>query len=427
MADVIDILKERCLLEDVTGPGVEKILESSRTVYAGFDPTSSSLAIGNFVPIMAMAHFQRCGHKVIAVVGGATGMIGDPSGRTEERVFLSEAEIECNTIGIKRDLGKFLDFDHPTAPAEIVNNNDWMRDITFVEFLRDIGKHFRLGSMLGKESVRSRLNSEAGMSFTEFSYQLLQAYDFLRLYDTRGCELQVGGSDQWGNITAGVDLVRKLRGAEVYGLTFPLVCDSTGQKFGKSEGNAVYLDSNVTSYYDFYQFFVRVMDSDVIRFLKIFTFLPLTEISKLEQEVKNAPENRVAQKKLAEEVTRIVHGEHGLQVALRASAVLFGESMDGLNAGDLMEIFANVDSTELTRHEVDGVPVVDIVAATGLCDSKGAARRLIENKGLYINNRRVESIDAKVSSSDIIDGVVLVLRSGKKNFHLVKITAQPVA
>jgi tyrosyl-tRNA synthetase len=420
VSHVIDILKERGLLDNVTSPDLLKAVESPVTVYAGFDPSSDSLQAGNFVTIMALCHFQRCGHKVIGLVGGATGMIGDPSGKSAERNLLSEEQVERNLVGIRENLSRFLDFKHPTVPATIVNNNDWMKKFTFISFLRDVGKHFRMGVMLGKESVKARLESEAGMSFAEFSYQLLQAYDFLNLHETAGCTVQIGGSDQWGNITAGIDLIRKLKGVEAYGLTIPLICDSTGAKFGKSEGNAVYLDHRKTSYYDFYQFFFRTADADVVRFLKIFTFLPLKEIAELEEQVKKAPEKRAAQIRLAEEVTRAVHGEQGLRVAQRASSVLFGESMEGLKADDLLGIFSNVPSTALSRDQVAGMPIVEL-AAMGLCKSKGEARRLVEKGGLYVNNRRVENIDVKVGASDVVDGRVLVLRSGKKTFHLVKL------
>lgn len=422
MKNTAEILKERGIFDDVTSPALYKRLDSSVTVYAGFDPTSDSLGVGNYVTIMALAHFQRCGHKVIAVVGGGTGMIGDPSGKSSERTLLSADEIEKNLYGIKENLSRFLDFDTETIPAKMLNNNDWLKEFSFVDFLRDMGKHFRMGTMLGKESVRARLNSEDGMSFTEFSYQVLQSYDFLRLYDAENCELQIGGSDQWGNITAGVDLVRKLRGSEVYGLTFPLVCDSSGQKFGKSEGNSVYLSSKRTSYYDFYQFFVRVEDLDVIRYLKIFTFLPLEDISELENQLRHEPEKRAAQKRLAEEVTRDVHGEKGLEIAMRTSAVLFGESMDGLNAEDIMGIFADASSAELARSDIDGADWPAVMMMSGLCKSKGEARRLIQNGGFYVNNRRVTSVDEKTGSEDIIDGRIVVLRSGKKNFHLLRIS-----
>ncbi len=421
MKTVLDILKERGLFEDQTSPDVDKAVESPITIYAGFDPSSDSLQAGNFVTIMAMAHFQRCGHKVVALVGGATGMIGDPSGKSAERSLLTKEEIERNQEGIRENLSRFLDFEHPTAPARIVNNHDWLSQFSFIDFLRDVGKHFRMGTMLGKESVRARLNSETGMSFTEFSYQLLQAYDFLHLLDAYGCVLQLGGSDQWGNITAGTDLIRKVRGKECYGLTIPLVCDSSGQKFGKSEGNAVYLDHRKTSYYDFYQFFIRTMDEDVVRFLKVFTFLSLEEIAELEARMKEAPEKREAQRRLAEEVTRTVHGEEGLLVAQRSSAVLFGESMEGLHADDLLSIFANVASSEVAMADVQGQPVIDVAVAGGMCKSKGEARRLIQGGGFNLNNQRVTDIAQMVGETDIVDGRLLVLRSGKKNYRLVKV------
>jgi tyrosyl-tRNA synthetase len=370
---------------------------------------------------MALSHFQRCGHRVIAVVGGATGMIGDPAGKTAERALLDEDTLAANQEGIRENLSRFLDFEHPTAPARIVNNADWLKEYPLLVFLREVGKHFRMGSMLGKESVRARLSAEAGMSFTEFSYQLLQAYDFLHLYDRQDCTFQVGGSDQWGNITAGIDLIRKVRGAEAYGVTIPLVCDSTGQKFGKSEGNAIYLSADKTSYYDFYQFFVRTADADAIRFLKIFTFLPLDEVRGLEEALKERPEAREAQQRLAEEVTRCVHGERGLDVARQASGVLFGGTLEGLGADDLLGILADVPSTEMARDCVAGLAVVDVAAGSGLCRSKGEARRLVANRGLYLNNRRVEDVAATVTDADMIEGRILVLRSGKKSYHLVKV------
>ena len=422
MNNVLDILKERGLLEAVTSPDIHKAVEAPLAVYAGFDPSAASLQVGNFVTIMALAHFQRCGHRVIALVGGATGMIGDPSGKTTSRTMLSAEQIEQNSRGVRENLSRFLDFNDAKAPAILVNNHDWFQSFTVVDFLRDVGVHFRVGTMLGKESVRARLESESGLSYTEFSYQLLQGYDFLKLYDTQQCRIQIGGSDQWGNITAGTDLIRKLRGAECYGMTFPLVCDSSGRKFGKSEGNAIYLDRRMTSYYDFYQFFIRVEDADVIRFLKIFTFVPLDEIAALEAELKTAPEKRQAQRRLAEEVTRVVHGERGLAVAQRASAILFGESMDGLNADDLLEVFAHVDATEMARQELAGLGLVDLAVRTTLCASKGEARRLIQSGGLYLNNRRVPGAEARVGPDDIVDGRLLVLRSGKKTFHLVKVS-----
>jgi len=419
---VIDTLKERGLFEAVTAPDVARLVETPTAVYAGFDPSASSLQVGNFVTIMALAHFQRAGHRVIALVGGATGMIGDPSGKTTSRTLLTVEQVMRNQEGVRENLSRFLDFDDPKSGAVLVNNHDWFKDFTVVDFLRDVGVHFRMGTMLGKESVRSRLGSESGLSFTEFSYQLLQGYDFLCLYDTHGCRIQVGGSDQWGNITAGTDLIRKLRGVECFGLTFPLVCDSQGQKFGKSEGNAVFLDRALTSCYDFYQFFLRVEDADVIRFLRIFTFLPMDEVTALDADLKAAPERRAAQRRLAEEITRTVHGVDGLRIAQQATAVLFGEAMDGLRADDLLQVFAHVPSFALSRAEVAGAQVLDVAAKSGLCKSKGEARRLVESGGFYVNNRRVTEVGATVGDADLIEGRLLVFRTGKRNFFLVKIS-----
>jgi tyrosyl-tRNA synthetase len=420
MANVIDTLKARGLFDNVTSPDIVKCVESPTAVYAGFDPTSNSLQVGNFVTIMALAHFQRAGHKVIAVAGGATGMIGDPSGKSNERNLLTPAEVELNLVGVKENLSRFLDFDSRTAPARIVNNHDWMGTFGYIEFLRDVGKHFRMGTMLGKESVRARLESEAGMSYCEFSYQLIQAYDFLHLWDTEGCRIQIGGSDQWGNITAGTELIRRQRGGEAFGLTFPIICDSSGQKFGKTAGNAVYLDQNRTSCYDFYQFFVRTEDADVIRFLKIFTFLPLAQIEEIVREMAAAPEKRLAQKTLAEEMTRTIHGQDGLQVALRASEVLFGGSMEGMKADDLIRIFTNVPSRELPLASVRDAGFLDVAMAAGLCKSKGEARRLVTEGGFYINNIRITDPAGKITGDMLVDGRVLVMRAGKKNYCLVK-------
>jgi len=420
-ANVIDRLAARGMLDDVTSPELRQAVEEPLAVYAGFDPSSDSLQVGNLVTIMALAHFQRAGHRVIALAGGATGLIGDPSGKSAERVLLTSEDVERNLAGIRENLGRFLDFDGPSASAALVNNADWLGRFGFVEFLRDVGKHFRVGAMLGKESVRARLESEAGMSYTEFSYQLLQAYDFLHLYDAMACRLQIGGSDQWGNITAGIDLIRRQRGAEVFGLTIPLVTDSAGQKVGKSAGNAIYLSADRTPVYTFYQFFIRVPDDEVVKLLKVFTFLPLDEIDALAAQVRESPEERAAQKTLAREVTRLVHGEEALAIAERSTAVLFGASMQGLHADDLLAVFADVPSRELPREQVEDVPLPDLAVAAGLCGSKGQARRLIEGGGLYLNNRRVGGVDERVPGAAIVDGKLLVLRSGKKTFHLVQI------
>jgi len=421
MTNAIDVLKGRGLFDDITSPDILKLVESPTAVYAGFDPTSSSLQVGNFVTIMGLAHFQRAGHKVIALAGGATGMIGDPSGKAAERKLLTPDEVQQNLAGVRENLSRFLDFDCKTAPAKIVNNNDWMQRFSYIDFLRDVGKHFRMGAMLGKESVRARMESESGMSYCEFSYQLIQAYDFLHLWDTEACRIQIGGSDQWGNITAGTDLIRKLRGGEAFGMTFPLICDSSGQKFGKSAGNAIYLDHNRTSFYDFYQFFIRTDDADVIRFLKIFTFLPLDQIDAIAREMAGAPEKRLAQRTLAEEITRTVHGAEGLAIAQRASTVLFGGSMEGLKADDLIKVFANVPSRELGADAVRDTGLLDVALASGFCKSKGEARRLVADGGFYVNNIRITDVAAIISDDMLIEGRVLVLRAGKKNYCLVKV------
>lgn len=418
---LLQYLKTRHLVEAVTSPEIEKALENPMTVYAGFDPSADSLQAGNYVTIMMLAHLQRAGHKVIALVGGATGLIGDPSGKSVERKMLSVEQVRHNIEGIKENLSRFLNFDDPVNPAILVNNYDWYSNVNAIDFLRDICVNFRVPQMLAKESVKKRLEAtDGGMTFTEFSYQILQGNDFLHLYDTYGCTMEVGGSDQWGNITAGTDLVHRMRGAEVYGLTFPLVCDSNGLKFGKSEGNAIFLDARKTSYYDFYQFFLRSMDADVIRYLRIFTFLPEERIQELEKSVAESPEKREAQRVLAEEVTRAVHGESGLQQAMRASAVLFGGSIEGLSASELENIFKNVKSASLPSADMIGKPVFEVAALAGMMPSKGEARRLAQQGGLSLNGEKAP-LDRIFAESDLIDGRVAILRSGKKNHFLLKV------
>ncbi|MFO7936536.1 MAG: tyrosine--tRNA ligase [Kiritimatiellia bacterium] len=421
MANVLDIFRSRNLFEDMTSSELEKQLEKRTTVYAGFDPTAESLQAGNFVTIMALAHMQRQGHRVIALVGGATGLIGDPSGKSSERNQLTVECVQRNLLGIKENLSRFLDFDPDSDnPALLVNNYDWFKDISFVDILRDVGRYFRMTQMLGKESVKKRLDSDEGMSFTEFCYQILQGYDFYHLYKEYGCRMQIGGSDQWGNITAGTDLIRKLCGEEVFGMTFPLVCDSNGRKFGKSEGNAIYLDADKTSCYDFYQFFLRTLDADVIRYLRIFTFLPGERIAELEKRVETEPEKREAQKVLAEELTRCVHGEKGLVSARKATEVLFGGSVKGIAADALEAIFADVPSAALKREDVLGRPAFEVIAAASMTGSKGEARRLVQQGGLSINNVKVSDLDRSITADDLIEDRLIVLRSGKKKYFLLK-------
>lgn len=393
--------------------------ERKITGYIGFDPTAESLHVGSLLPIMGLVHLQRYGHTAIAVVGGATGMIGDPSGKSKERILLSEEILRRNQDGIKKQLERFLSFTGKN-PAIIVNNYDWTANVTIIQFLRDIGKNFTVNYMLSKESVKRRLDGE-GISYTEFSYMLLQAFDFLHLYDNYNCILQMGGSDQWGNITAGIDLIRKLRGGKAYGLVFPLLTTASGTKFGKSEEGTIWLDEKLTSPYRFYQFWINADDRDVIRYLKFFTLLSKEEIESLEVELKERPERRVAHRRLAEEVTRMVHGEEGLKKAQRATSVLFGGSFEGLSSSELEEIFSHVPSFEISRDELEGMSIAELAVSSGLVKSKGEAKRLIVSGGLYMNNIKVDSAVEKVSSERFIDGKILVLRKGKKSFLIVKI------
>jgi tyrosyl-tRNA synthetase len=416
-----DEMERRGFIEKSTSDEIAGLLEGGRiTCYIGFDPTAPSFHVGNLIPIMGLAHFQRAGHRALAIMGGATGMIGDPSGKSKERNLLDPATIDRNIESQRKQFARFLDFGE--GKALLLNNADWLGKFGFIEFLRDVGKHFRLGEMLAKETVRSRVSSEAGISYTEFSYMLLQSYDFLYLFDAYECTLQAGGSDQWGNITAGIDLIRRLRGRQAYGIVFPLLLDSSGQKLGKtSEGERIWLDPELTSPYRFYQYWFNVKDADAIRFLKLFTFLPLDEIEELEQETARSPEHRTAQKRLAEEVTRIVHGEDALRASLRASEIIFGGAVAGIDERTLREIFADVPSAVLPRGKIaEGIGIVDLLVASGLCTGKGAARRLIDGGGIYLNNLRVDSADRVAAEDDLVGGAALVLRQGKKNYRLVR-------
>ncbi len=420
-----DYLKSRHLVDTCTCEESEiaELLEKPLTLYVGFDPTASCLQAGNYVAIQTLAQFQKAGHRVIALVGGATGMIGDPSGRSTERNFLSVEQLEKNLEGIKENLSRFLDFNHPTNPAILVNNYDWYKDYNILPFLREVGTLFRMKPMLAKDSVQKRLNAETNsMTFTEFCYQILQGYDFYHLYKTYGCTLQVGGADQWGNITAGTDLIHRLiPEAKVNGLTIPLVCDANGQKFGKSAGNAIFLNADRTSVYAFYQFFLRTLDADVIRYLRIFTFLDEDRIAELETSLRDHPEQREAQRVLAEILTRTVHGEAGLASARKASSVLFGGSVEGLTAAELEGIAADVPSATLSLEQVVGQPIIDVAVAAGFLKSKGEARRLVQGGGLSVNNVKVPDPAAVVTSEHPVEGKVLLLRQGKKNYFLLKL------
>jgi tyrosyl-tRNA synthetase len=403
--------------------GLEEVLAKQKiTAYIGFDPTAASLHVGSLLPIMGLVRLQQYGHTPIALVGGGTGMIGDPSGKTLERQLLSKEQIEHNLEGIREQLSHFLDFEARTNAAMLVNNADWLAPLSLVDFLRDTGKYFTVNYMLAKESVKRRYEQGEGISFTEFSYMLLQAYDFLVLYDRYDCILQMGGSDQWGNIVAGTELIRRLRGDRGYGAVFPLVTTSGGIKFGKTEAGTIWLDPRLTSPFRFYQFWINTDDRDVVKYLKYFTMLNRQEIAELETSVVVAPEKREAQRRLAQEVTRMVHGEANLRKAIQASQVLFGGEITDLSAEDVLDIFAEVPSSAMPRalFEGEGLPLVDAVVASGFATSKGAARRLIEAGGIYVNNRRVTDVRAMIGLSDLIDGQYLVMRKGAREYHLIR-------
>ncbi len=415
----------RGLVYDAT-EGLEALLARERvTAYIGFDPTASSLHVGSLLPIMALARLQRFGHSPIAIVGGGTGMIGDPSGKSQERTLLTREQIDENLAGIRVQLARFLDFDRAGNPARIVNNADWLASYDLLGFLRDTGKHFTVNYMLQKESVDRRLSGEEGISFTEFSYLLLQARDFLELYDRYGCTLQLGGSDQWGNITAGIELIRKVRGARVHGLVMPLVTTASGAKFGKTETGTVWLDAGRTSPFRFYQFWLNTNDADVEKYLAYFTFLTREEIAAIAGEVSRAPEVREGQRVLAREVTTLVHGAEAAGRAERASAVLFGEDIATLAADDVLAVFEDVPSVEIPAAEfAPGIGIVDLVARAQLAGSKSDARRLVQSGGIYVNNRRVADVQLKLSADQAIDGRLFVLRKGQKQQCVVRLQGQ---
>jgi len=421
MQPLIDELKWRGLLHQCTHDDLGDILEKTpQTVYAGFDPTADSLHVGSLLPIIGLMHFQRHGHRPIALLGGGTGMIGDPSGKSEERILLDDEALRSNVAGIRLQLDQFLDFDGDEG-ALLLNNADWLASFTLVEFLRDIGKHFSVNAMLMKDSVRTRLEDrDHGISFTEFSYSLLQASDFLQLYQDHGCQVQIGGSDQWGNIVAGMDLIRRKEQADAYGLTLPLVEKSDGTKFGKTESGTVWLDANRTSPYHFYQFWLNQSDADVSRWLRAFTFLPQDEIESLEQSLADAPHERVAHRKLAEEVTRMVHGDGALQNAMRASKAMFGGDLNGLDDATLEDVFSEMPSSVRPRSELsDGRAVVDVLVECEVFKSKGEARRMIDSGGVYLNNDRI-ALDATFGKNSLVSEHIAVVRKGKKNYHLLR-------
>ena len=421
---IYEELQWRGLVFDGSEGVVERLAEGPITLYIGFDPTASSLHVGSLLQILSLARMQRFGHTPLALVGGGTGLIGDPSGKTQERQLLTKEKVEENMVGLRENLSRILEFDSATNPAVMVNNADWLTTIPLVDFLRDIGKHFKVNQMLAKESVKGRLEKEDGISFTEFSYQLLQSYDFLVLKEKYGCELQMGGSDQWGNITTGVSLIRRMGKGRAYGLVTPLVMSSSGVKFGKTEEGAVWLDAELTSPYRFYQYWLNTDDRDVVTYLKYFTFLDAAQIAEIEAGHEAAPQKREAHKRLAQEVTEMVHGPDALARAQRSSEVLFGAEIDDLEPAEILDIFQEVPSTTLEGQVLaDGLPAVDLFAQS-LDISKGAARRLIREGGAYLNNRRCSDEAARVTREDFLGGAVLVLRKGRKQYHVIKIEGE---
>ncbi len=418
MKNLINTLEQRGFIDAMTSDEFYELANQPLTIYVGFDPTSDSLHLGNLVGIIGLAWFQRFGHHPIALVGGATGMIGDPSGKNVERNLLDAETIEVNLAGIRRSLEAVL-----KSKVTIVNNYSWFEGIGYIEFLRDIGKHFRLGSMLAKESVKTRLASAEGISYTEFSYQLPQGYDFLHLYKEYNVTLQMGGSDQWGNITAGTELVRKVTGETVHGLTFPLLTRSDGKKFGKTEGGAIWLNPDRLSAYDFYQYLFRIPDADVLKMLRMLTFLELEEIRKIEAAMhRNDYVANTAQKRLAEEVTRIVHGEAGVEEALRITEAAKPGSHTTLDMATLQSLSAELPSKTLSISEVIGIKLIDFIVACGLLESKGEARRMIASGGIYINNEKITDDQLILSEKYLIENQFLLLGMGKKKKLVIRVS-----
>jgi tyrosyl-tRNA synthetase len=416
--DLIAELEWRGLLYDASEGLRDALAAGSVTGYIGFDPTAASLHVGSLLPLMGLARLQRAGHSPIAIAGGGTGMIGDPK-PTQERPLVSREEIEQNVLGIRPQLEKFLDFAAASNPARVVNNADWLASFDLLGFLRDTGKYFTVNYLLQKEAISRRLENEEGISFTEFSYPLLQARDYLELFDRYNCTLQMGGSDQWGNITAGIDLIRRVRGGKVHGLVMPLITTASGVKFGKTEAGAVWLDPNLTSPFRFYQFWLNVDDRDVVRYLKFFTFMTRDEIDGLARAASEQPERRDAQRALARSVTALVHGQDQVARAERAAALLFGD-LASAALEDVLMVFDDAPSTGVAMPS-EGLTVIDLLTATKLAPSKSEAVRLVKSGGVYVNNIRAHDERARLTSAQAIGGQVFVLRKGRRDQHIVKL------
>jgi tyrosyl-tRNA synthetase len=413
-------LEWRGLVYDAT-EGVRDVLAREKvTGYIGFDPSAASLHVGSLLVMMALAHMQRHGHSPIAVVGGGTGLIGDPSGKSVERQLMTVEQVETNLAGIRAQLERFLDFESKVAPARLVNNADWLTKLSAVDFMRDVGKHFTVNAMLAKESVKRRIESEDGITYTEFSYSLLQAYDFLELYDRFGCTLQMGGSDQWGNITAGMDLIRRLRGGKAHGLVMPLITTASGTKFGKTEAGTIWLDPDLTSPYQFYQFWLNADDQDAVKYLRFFTFFSAEQIHELEAAGLQEPEKRHPQRALAREVTRRVHGEAAVEEAEGAANLLFANGVSTRTSTQIEQALAGVP-TSAVEHVSGGWFVVDLLAGAGITKSKSEAQRLIKGGGLSVNDRRITDEKERLTVEDAIENELFVVRKGKRDYFLIRI------
>lgn len=429
MKNFIEEVTWRGMLHDVMPGTEEHLMEQMRVAYVGIDPTADSLHIGHLVGVMLLKHFQSAGHKPIALIGGATGMIGDPSGKSNERNLLNEETLLHNQEAIKKQLSKFLDFDsNANNAAEMVNNYDWMKEFSFLEFIRDVGKHITVNYMMAKDSVKKRLNGEAadGMSFTEFTYQLVQGYDFLHLYKNKQATLQMGGSDQWGNITTGTELIRRKEQGKAYALTCPLITKADGTKFGKSEGGNIWLDAERTSPYKFYQYWLNTSDVDAEKYIKIFTFLSKEEIEKLIEEHKEAPHLRVLQKKLAEEITIMVHSKEDLENAIQASGILFGntssDALKTLDAKTFLEVFDGVPQADISKDELtQGIDIVEVLnAKSGFMKSNGEARRALNENSISVNREKVQE-GFVLTTNDLINNQFVLLQRGKKNYFILNV------
>ena len=421
---IIEELEWRGLVSDCTDREAltQRLAKGAVTLYCGFDPTADSLHVGNLVPLLALRRFQQFGHKPIIVAGGATGSIGDPSGKSAERQLLTHEQLKANIEGVKKQLAGFLEFDGEANAALLVDNADWTAPLSFLDVLRDVGKHFKVNAMVAKESVRARMEDrDVGISYTEFSYMILQALDFHHLCVQHECELQIGGSDQWGNITAGIDLIHRRQNRQAFGLTLPLITNADGSKFGKTEAGAVWLDVARTSIYQFYQYWVRVDDRDVVRYLNFFTFLHRDDVDALARQHSEQPQARIAHKALAKEVTALAHGEAAANEAIRASEILFGGELDGITEATFREIAGEVPTHEirLDRFGGEGLWLPELLHEAGLAQSRGQARKDVKGGGVYVNNRRTDDEQHKLQSGDLLFGKYLLLRRGKRNYAVV--------